>query len=78
MDFDHVRGKKLCTVSSITSRGNRPSALLREAAKCDVICSNCHRIRTHILRDHRAITIGKPAAKASEREGWLAGWDVSS
>ena len=47
MDFDHRPG----TVKrfNLTSGGSmlRPTAaLLEEAAKCDVVCANCHRIRT--------------------------------
>lgn len=47
MDFDHVRGKKLVNVSA--SRRNVLSAERVEAeiAKCDLVCANCHRIRTH-------------------------------
>jgi len=45
MDFDHVRGKKLfnlaSTVTTIKAR------LEAEIAKCEVVCANCHRIRTH-------------------------------
>ena len=54
MDFDHRPG----TVKRfpLTAGGAmlRPtSALLEEAAKCDVVCANCHRIRTwqrHVAR----------------------------
>jgi hypothetical protein len=43
MDFDHVRGRKLFTISHyITVTLAR---LLREIAKCDVVCANCHRER---------------------------------
>jgi hypothetical protein len=46
MDFDHRDGATkafmLSDVSCATSK-----SLLREIAKCDVVCSNCHRERTH-------------------------------
>ena len=44
MDFDH-RENKVFELSS----GLRCSkaALLAEIAKCDVVCANCHRLRTH-------------------------------
>jgi len=47
MDFDHVRGKKLFELS-VTAILNARSmeAIEAEAAKCDIVCSNCHRIRT--------------------------------
>jgi len=46
MDFDHVRGKKLCNVAAIISSGKSDALLYAEIAKCDLVCANCHRIRT--------------------------------
>jgi len=43
MDFDHVRGKKVREVPLLKNR----AAILIEAAKCDVVCANCHRERSH-------------------------------
>lgn len=52
MDFDHVRGTKLFTIGQMRSRALK---LIRaEIAKCDVVCANCHRIRT------RNRTLGYP------------------
>lgn len=45
MEFDHVRGEKLKPVSQL--RVSKLSTLLAEVAKCDLVCSNCHRMRTH-------------------------------
>jgi hypothetical protein len=42
LDFDHVRGQKMFNVCSAKSI----SAAEEEAKKCDVVCANCHRIRT--------------------------------
>lgn len=44
MDFDHVRGEKEFNVASHGLRSI--SKLLEEIDKCDVVCSNCHRLRT--------------------------------
>ena len=44
MDFDHVRGQKAFNVSKAVW-GNLDN-LLAEIAKCDLVCANCHRIRT--------------------------------
>jgi hypothetical protein len=45
MDFDHVRGEKKKDVSRLT--GAALVVLLAEVDKCDVVCANCHRQRTH-------------------------------
>src|SRR3990167_2081058 len=45
MDFDHVRGKKVTKVARLRDAGT--PQLLTEIAKCDLVCANCHRIRTH-------------------------------
>ena len=52
MDFDHREGhEKLLTISYMVNRGNVSlSRLIKEIEKCDVVCANCHRIRTHITR----------------------------
>jgi hypothetical protein len=54
MDFDHipVRGPKLFSIGE--SSGQVSIQLLNEEiAKCDVVCANCHRIRTHSIRKKR-------------------------
>ena len=44
MDFDHVSGIKKCNVSEM--RKYSVISIAIEADKCDVVCANCHRIRT--------------------------------
>lgn len=47
MDFDHRDPTtKLFNVGHV-SRAGSVKKLLEEVAKCDLVCSNCHRIRTH-------------------------------
>jgi hypothetical protein len=48
MDFDHVRGKKLFILGRGAGKGL--PAVIAEIAKCDLVCSNCHRIRTALRR----------------------------
>jgi hypothetical protein len=48
MDFDHVRGQKAAIVSQLCV--GDMAVLLAEIAKCDLVCSNCHRIRTKLRR----------------------------
>ena len=42
LEFDHIKGNKkinVCFAKSITQA-------VKEIKKCEVVCSNCHRIRT--------------------------------
>ena len=50
MDFDHVRGTKQANVAELINTLSKKKIDL-EIAKCEIVCSNCHRIRTH----HRKI-----------------------
>lgn len=52
MDFDHLPGfSKRFTISQyIRENGHKPNAralLAAEIAKCQPVCANCHRERTH-------------------------------
>ena len=49
MDFDHVRGQKHANVMELVSTLSKKRIDL-EIAKCEIVCSNCHRIRTHMRR----------------------------
>lgn len=44
MDFDHVRGEKILEVGYMASHSRK--RILAEIAKCELICANCHRVRT--------------------------------
>jgi len=44
LDFDHVKGQKKFNVSIISTRSLE--SLMEEIAKCEVVCANCHRVRT--------------------------------
>lgn len=48
MDFDHVRGVKTRNIGTMVSQGFSLEALYAEIAKCEVVCSNCHRVRTSL------------------------------
>jgi ribosomal protein S27AE len=49
MDFDHTSDNKVANISTMVMRPGTHSmqALVAEIAKCEIVCSNCHRIRTH-------------------------------
>lgn len=47
MDFDHrKRAQKTFNVSTGLHRSRPKEVILDEIAKCDLVCANCHRIRT--------------------------------
>jgi excinuclease UvrABC ATPase subunit len=50
LDFDHVRGKKLGSISHGVKNSWPIEKLLAEINKCEVRCANCHRIVTHERR----------------------------
>jgi hypothetical protein len=47
MDFDHVRGVKKFEIGAAVRVGAPVEAVAAEILKCEVVCSNCHRERTH-------------------------------
>jgi hypothetical protein len=46
LDWDHVRGVKAGGVATLIANGRPLSEIEEEMAKCEVVCANCHRIRT--------------------------------
>lgn len=46
MDFDHIAGEKINSISEMFHRACSWESIEAEIAKCEVVCSNCHRIRT--------------------------------
>jgi hypothetical protein len=48
MDFDHVRGTKLGIISRMGTGRMAWAKTLAEVEKCDVVCANCHRLRTQL------------------------------
>lgn len=48
MDYDHRPDEtKVLDICALARRQGNIAKLLNEMAKCDVVCSNCHRWRTH-------------------------------
>lgn len=46
MDFDHVRGRKVLNISALSRQQWSMEKLLEELEKCELVCANCHRVRT--------------------------------
>lgn len=64
MDFDHRDPEtKVMSIANMVGQQVGVNALLAELEKCDVVCSNCHRVRTHNQYKDRE---GKP---------WYDRWD---
>jgi len=62
LEFDHL-GDKLADVSALV-RASSLAKIQAEVAKCDVVCANCHRIRTRTrVGDYR-------------HRAWLAAGDL--
>lgn len=46
MEFDHIRGKKRFNLSQAIAKTTSCEVVQEEIDKCEVICANCHAIRT--------------------------------
>ena len=46
LDFDHLRDKKY-NISKMVRDGFPWKVIKKEIEKCEVVCANCHRIRTY-------------------------------
>ena len=46
MDFDHLEDDKEFNIAEGVGRGYSVRKLKSEMAKCELVCSNCHRLRT--------------------------------
>lgn len=55
LEADHLHSKYK-NVSEMLSGGCSWSTLLTELEKCDIVCANCHRIRTHTRANSYRIT----------------------
>ena len=58
MDFDHVRGVKISNVSVMLARDATKKRAADEIAKCELVCSNCHRVRTHRRKEAKKTNVG--------------------
>jgi len=50
LDFDHTRGTKVSNVGQMLDYFSVED-IMNEVAKCDVVCSNCHRERTYFRQN---------------------------
>jgi len=47
MDFDHINATTKTGIVSYLTKSGRIGALKKEIQKCELVCANCHRQRTH-------------------------------
>lgn len=50
LDFDHLNSKSY-NISAMVADGYKTDAIQKEMLKCEVVCANCHRVRTKSRRD---------------------------
>lgn len=55
MQFDHVRGVKIDKINRMVYTSSF-AMILAEIAKCDIVCANCHHIRTYLRSPHNEDT----------------------
>jgi hypothetical protein len=55
MQWDHVGTDKKINVADAVKRGWSKARILAEIAKCELVCSNCHAIRTWQRRRERDV-----------------------
>lgn len=65
MQWDHVGSDKTFNVSAVWRSGLSRQDIEAEIAKCELVCANCHAIRTHI-RNIEARTGVEPAPSELE------------
>jgi len=58
LEFDHLRDKKF-TISHMTRGGHCWDSIKEEIDKCDVVCRNCHVIRSYERRNSWRMAEGK-------------------
>ena len=46
LEFDHLGDKKFNVSRAVSGSTRAWETILREIEKCDIVCANCHRIRT--------------------------------
>lgn len=52
LEFDHIGTDKFLGVSQMVSSNYGVEKIKQEIAKCQVVCANCHRIRTSVRGNH--------------------------
>lgn len=59
MQFDHVGNDKEIDIANAVDQGWGRARIQREIDKCELVCANCHAIRTHSRRQGRCSSDGR-------------------
>jgi hypothetical protein len=51
MEFDHIINDKRFNIADAVRNGLSIKALEAEILKCELVCANCHRLRTFLRRE---------------------------
>lgn len=62
MEFDHCRGNKLGGVTFMVGSWKQ---FFEELSKCDIVCANCHAIRTYRRMSQSDLTVSKTVESGS-------------
>lgn len=54
MQWDHIGDDKEMNVSDAVRHGRSKERILAEIAKCELVCANCHAVRTYERRTQEA------------------------
>ena len=70
MAFDHPPGApKRLEISNLVRRGSVGLART-EIAKCEIVCANCHAVRTFIRREQARACVNDPQARRAQQGLW--------
>lgn len=59
MDFDHINDNKISSIASMIGNKSPFNKILEEIKKCELVCANCHRDRTHKRMIGNRSTVGQ-------------------
>jgi hypothetical protein len=64
LEFDHLPGfEKTATIAAMVVFGNLEK-IQAEIDKCEIVCANCHRIRSASRREQGLVKMGRPRLKS--------------
>lgn len=59
LEFDHVSGGKTRGVAETVLGGYSIKRIEEEISKCEIVCANCHRVRTATRGNHYRVSMAE-------------------